>query len=215
MSLRLKTAPATEPITLTEAKLFLRVDASTEDDLITTMITAARQLAEEYTMRAFITQTWNLWLDHFPSNVRERWWDGVVTASEKILQAGQPIIAIPRPPLVSITHVKTYNIEGTASTFSSSSYTVDTYGQPGRVILNTGSVWPVSLRDNQAIDVEFVCGYGAASAVPAAIKHAIYIIIANMYECRTSSEIPAGALRLLQPYKVIEVGVMNQQRRGS
>lgn len=62
-SLRLVIPPAVEPVTLEEAKLHLRVDGNEDDSLITALITAARQKAEEYTRRAFITQTWELAVD--------------------------------------------------------------------------------------------------------------------------------------------------------
>src|SRR5690606_38274918 len=56
-------APTTEPLGLTEAKLFLRVDGTEEDDLISSLITATREQAEEYLRRSLITQNWSLWLD--------------------------------------------------------------------------------------------------------------------------------------------------------
>ncbi len=58
-------APATEPVTLSEAKLFLRVDSSTEDSLITDMIVASRMQAENFLRRALITQTWKLSFDEY------------------------------------------------------------------------------------------------------------------------------------------------------
>lgn len=60
MRLELVTAPASEPITLADAKKFLRVTHAHEDDLIGLLITAARQAAEARTGRALITQTWRL-----------------------------------------------------------------------------------------------------------------------------------------------------------
>src|SRR5690242_9322203 len=56
-------APATEPVSLSEAKLFLRVDGTEEDAQITDCIEAARDSAEQYLRRSLITQNWSLWLD--------------------------------------------------------------------------------------------------------------------------------------------------------
>jgi uncharacterized phiE125 gp8 family phage protein len=44
----------TEPITLTEAKNFCKIDISTDDDLINVLITAARQMCEAYTGVGFV-----------------------------------------------------------------------------------------------------------------------------------------------------------------
>lgn len=64
-ALKLITPPASEPVTLQEAKNHLRVDVSDDDSLISTLITVARQKAEEFTRRSLITQTWELSLDGF------------------------------------------------------------------------------------------------------------------------------------------------------
>jgi len=63
MFLRLVTPPQLEPVTVEEAKQHLRIDGNEEDDYIASLITVARQRAEEYTRRAFISQTWELALD--------------------------------------------------------------------------------------------------------------------------------------------------------
>lgn len=219
MSLVLKTAPATEPITTTEAKLYLRVDTSADDDLIAAMIVAARQKAEEYTLRSFITQTWTLWLDAFPYGRSERFWDGVVQASINTLNEGSRVINIPRPPVLTITHLKTYDNSDTATTFSSSNYIVDIAGAPGRIILKNGQSWPSALRPAQAIEIEYTAGYGAASAVPAAIKQALYLTIGYFYENRGACDgdlsvmgLPGMARVLLNPYRVLSIGTMNPQR---
>jgi uncharacterized phiE125 gp8 family phage protein len=58
--LTLVTPPPYEPITLAEAKLFLRVDGSEEDSLISHLITAAREKAESWLRKSLLTQTWQL-----------------------------------------------------------------------------------------------------------------------------------------------------------
>ena len=44
----------TEPVTLTEAKNFCKIDISTDDDLVNILITAARQMCEAYTGVGFV-----------------------------------------------------------------------------------------------------------------------------------------------------------------
>lgn len=50
------TPPSSEPITLTQAKAYLRVDFNDDDQLIADTITRARSLCETITGRAFATQ---------------------------------------------------------------------------------------------------------------------------------------------------------------
>ena len=57
--LKLITAPAEEPVSLTEAKTHLRVDTSADDTYIARLITSARAHVEEAILhRPLITQTW-------------------------------------------------------------------------------------------------------------------------------------------------------------
>lgn len=60
--LRIKTAATTEPVTLAEAKVHLRVDldSTAEDALIGTLISAAREAVEQITGQALAVATY-LW----------------------------------------------------------------------------------------------------------------------------------------------------------
>ncbi len=64
--------PASEPVTLADAKTFLRVDHDADDVLIGSLIAAARRLVETATRRALITQTWRLVRDAWPAGGRLR-----------------------------------------------------------------------------------------------------------------------------------------------
>ena len=167
MSLKIVTAPALEPISLDEAKLHLRVDLddATEDALINSLITTARQYCEGYQRRNYITQTWELWLDDFPPLI---------------------YINIPLPPLQSVTHVKYYGTDDTEYTFSSDDYFVDTKSEPGRVSLGYIKQWPsTTLRPVNGVCVTFVAGYGDADTdIPQSVKQAMLLLIAAWYEQR-------------------------------
>ena len=56
-------SPAAEPLTLAEAKLYLRVDGGLEDGLIGDLIASARIMAEQWLRRSLISQTWKLAYD--------------------------------------------------------------------------------------------------------------------------------------------------------
>lgn len=58
------TPPSGEPVTLAEAKLYLRVDSSDEDALIGDLIPAARVAAENWMKRSLMTQSWKLTFDY-------------------------------------------------------------------------------------------------------------------------------------------------------
>lgn len=210
--LDLVTAPASEPVTTSEVKTFLRIDSSDEDTLLSNLITAARQSAESYTGRAFITQTWKMFLDGWPYGKGE-WWDGVRQLPIRELH-GLSELNIPLPPLQSITHVKTYDDDDTATTFSSSNYYVSSYSgdyaRNGRISLRTSATWPTYERDSDGIEIQFVAGYGdSASDVPQQIKQAILQEVAYLYENRSACEGDCIACdvakRLLNPFKLMKI----------
>lgn len=210
--LKLVTAPATEPVTLAEAKAHLRVTASDEDTLLTNLIVSARQDAEEFTRRAFITQTWDYALDAAGlgqcASYGEGYSEGIDVVSLK------DAIEIPRPPLISVTSVKSYSTGNVEAVFASANYFVDTLSEPGRIALNLGQVWPTDLRAANALIVRFVAGYGAAGAVPQKIKDAMLRYIAYLYENREGSQavqfagqlggnLPGDVQLLLSRYRVV------------
>ena len=164
MTLTEVTAPATEPVTLAEAKLHLRVDTNDENDLVTALITAAREYAETFTHRALITQTWDLKRDEFPS--------------------GDPIW-LPKAPAVSVTSITYTDSAGTAQTWSSTLYTTDLptgpWARRGRIVPGYGETYPSTRTVPNAVVVRFVAGYGAATAVPASIKAAMKILIGTWF----------------------------------
>lgn len=190
----LVTSPAEEPITLTEAKTHLRVDFSTDDTYITSLIVAARIQAEDLLCRALITQTWDHYLTDFPRG---------------------DSIRIPKGRLQSVTSLKYTDAEGTESTVDSATYHVVTWEDPGRIALAYSQTWPsVTLRSVGGVCVRFVCGYGAAAAVPKTIKQAMLLTIGHWYENReevvvgqglTTIQLPIAAEALLWPYRILSV----------
>lgn len=178
--------------TVPEAKAHMRIDLADDDGLITALIATARDKAERFTRRAFITQVYDLVRDNAPGELE-----------------------IPRPALQSIGGVFVTSDDGVESQVSATLYNPDTKSTPGRVRLKSGETWP-SHRGFASFRVRFTAGYGdQANAVPEAIKTVIKIIVADLYENREGRseatfapqaeagiDIPDLAKTLLQPYRV-------------
>ncbi len=165
------TPPTEEPVTVGEAKLHARIDEDADNAAVMGFIKAARELAETYTRKAFVTQTWQMFLDDFPA------------CSE---------IELPRPPLSSVTHVKAYDDADAATVFASSNYFVDTATQPGRLVLRDAASWPDAERVANAVEVQFIAGT-TVDLVPQAIKQGIFNLVAWLYEHRGDGMEPPDA----------------------
>lgn len=177
MSLQLTSPPAQEPVSLAEAKAWLRA-GDDEDDLIGELIVAARIRCEWHAGRAFVSQGWTLWLD----------------------AAGD--VALPLPPLAGVDTVTLHAADDSATVLETSGYQVDVPG--GRLIFNAPHP---GLRAVNAVSIAFTCGYGGADAVPAAIKSAILQTVSWLYEHRggDAAPVPDAALALLAPYRAMRL----------
>lgn len=185
MNYRLVTGPATEPLTYSEVKAFLRLNDDSEQTFVTTLITIARQIVEGQTWRPLISQTWALQFD----------------ASELNLF----ISNINKAPIISIDSVTYYDVNNALQTLSPTLYETDIYGNPARFRLKS---IPNVYDRMGALIVNFVCGYTNAAAVPQAIKQAMLLIIGHLYENRQDvvtgtqvNEIPMASRYLLEPYR--------------
>ena len=179
MSLQLNAPPATEPVTLAQAKAWLKVETDDEDALITALIPAARARAEWHTGRAFVTQGWTLWLD----------------------RVGE-CVELPLPPLAGVESVTLYVADDAATVLAEDGYRVDVPG--GRLLFKSSHP---GLRPRNAAAIAFTCGYGDAADVPAAIASAILLLVAQLYEHRgdKGAPMPDQALALLAPYRVVRL----------
>lgn len=179
--LTLDTGPTQEPVTLQEVKEYLRVDDSTDERIIRPFIETARRFCEEHTGRALLTQTFTLFLDTLDS-LEEPLWEGMRTGP--YLNYYKNYVTLPRAPVVSVSHIKTYDDADTATTFASSKYYVDTAREPARIYLRTGETFPTALRVANAIEVKFVAGYTTQYNIPEPLRLGILQHIAYLYEHR-------------------------------
>jgi len=198
MKYRVTEQPASEPVSLEDARTHLRVTAfgsplaHPDDDYISALIPAARAFCEEYLRRGLATQTIQFGVDNFHGD-----------------------IAIPLQPVQSIGSITYIDTAGVQQTLATSVYEIDEY--EGVIRLKYGQSWPVTRGQNNAVTVSAVVGYTNGESpdshpLPAAIKAAMLLIIGNLYEHRTQdvvngsqlnfNSLPLGVYSLLQPYRL-------------
>ncbi len=162
--IKIITPPASEPISLIEAKIHCKVDGNHDDALLAIYIAAAREAVEHITGRKLVTQTLEMALDAFPSAE----------------------ISLPVAPVQSVASVKYINAEGVLTTVSSANYTLDNYGLSPAIVPASGLAWPAAQSVNNAVLIQFVAGYGAAADVPHGIKSWILLTVGTLYKNRES-----------------------------
>lgn len=172
MQLTLVTAPASEPVTLTEICSHLRlIESELDSDSSTDLesdIQSAREHVEDITSRKLFTQTWKYFIDVFPCT---------------------NFIKIPFGNLQSITHVKYTDSDGAQTTMTvNAEYIVETNGeQCGRIVLPYSVSWPsFTAYPSNPIEIQFVCGWDDVDDIPAKYKSAIKLICGDLYANRES-----------------------------
>jgi uncharacterized phiE125 gp8 family phage protein len=149
---KVTTQPTVEPITLDQFKDALRVTGCDFDDQLTELLKVCRLKVEHDSYRKLITQTVTMYLTDFPDNC----------------------IPIRLAPVSAVNSVKYYDQNGTQQTVTASDYWTDFVQTPPEIRLRQGHSWPPTQQDRpNTVEVEFVCGYGAAVAVPVEAKLAI------------------------------------------
>ena len=144
MGLTLTTPPGAEPISLTETKAHLRIDHTTDDVLLGTLISAARDYVELRTERQIVAATYQYTLDQFPAEIK-----------------------LPKSPLISVSSVQYVDSAGTTQTVAAAVYDVDDNSEPAVIREAYGQTWPTPRMTPNCVLVNFVVGYGAPFAAAA------------------------------------------------
>jgi uncharacterized phiE125 gp8 family phage protein len=160
--------PAGEPVTTTEAKAHLKIASTLEDEQIAGFIKSARALAESYTGRQFLTATWALKLDDFPS------WE----------------IEAKPTPLIAVSSIVYVDSDGDATTLDAADYQVSAY--QGLITPAYGESWPITRSQMDAVTVTFTAGYGTADDIPQTVRQAILMQVGEWVMNREPSRSPGG-----------------------
>lgn len=183
MGLKMIVPPVDEPVLIDDLRIHSRIDNEEEYLYISETISAAREYCEELQNRAYMTQTWELTLNRFPS-----------------------VIVLPKPPLQSVEFIKYKDLAGTETILDTTKYAVDTTSFLGRIVPIYS--WPsFSPYPINAVTVRFVCG---SEVVGERVKHAIKLLAAHWYENREAfgsldKEIGVSISRLLGLDRVVPI----------
>lgn len=160
-SLTVSTAPTTEPVTLAEAKAWLRVDTNDNDLAIATAIAAARNAIEQWLQRQLLTAVYELRLDGFPSEQDN-------------------ILRLPMGPVQSITSISYQDVDDNTTTQDLAKISQDLKSDPARLRPKVGEVWPTTRKDLNAITVKYSTGYGTVADIPGSILVALRMLLLDL-----------------------------------
>jgi uncharacterized phiE125 gp8 family phage protein len=178
-------APAVEPVSLDEARAFLRVEHNDDDEVIAALAAGSRIHVEAQTRRALIPQDWRISADCWPQ-------DGRLT----ILPA----------PLQSLIAARVYDAGGNAQTLDTQAFVPDLAGST-----LVFAPWALPAPGRLAgIELDVRVGYGdAAIDVPEALRQAIRLLTAHWYDNRglvaagSVAALPANVTALIAPYRMV------------
>jgi uncharacterized phiE125 gp8 family phage protein len=158
-SIKTETA-GTSLLTTAQAKTHLREELSdaTNDAYIDTLVSAAQSWVEKFTNRKLTAGTYDLYLTDFPKE-----------------------IVLPFSPISEITHIKYYT-GGVLTTLAAADYFYSIYEEPCRI--QPDDTWPEVDDDMFAVQVRFKTGYTSPDVCPESLKHAVRLLLTDMYENR-------------------------------
>lgn len=185
MALTLVTAPVREPLTLDEAKPFLRVSTDEENAIVNRLSVAAREYAETFTRRALLTQVWDWKLDGFPCGVLE----------------------LPIANVTAIGSITYIDQNGDSQTWSSALYQTDLPVGPkapfGRIVPAYGQSWPSTRDQMNAVTVRFTAGYGSdPDAVPSSLITAMQTLVTHWFTNREPVAVGVGIGAVAVPLSI-------------
>lgn len=182
MRARLVTPAVDSVLTLAAAKVFLRVEGSDEDALITDLITSATAHIEQLTGRSICGQEWELSASSFTDE-----------------------FLLPNGPVRSVEAFTYEPGTGDPVAVDAGLYEVDLVSDPARVLRRSGAVWPNPASSASAVKISYLAGY---EAVPAPLRQAVLLLVGHWYTNREAvvtgtiaTEIPLGVDQLIHNYR--------------
>ena len=175
MAIAVIKAPVSEPVSLAEAKRQCVVEHDLDDDLLTLLISVAREHGESLTRRSWAPQTIELTLDRFQTN--------------------SSYIELPYGPVSGLLSIK-YMVanDDTEYTFDTTKLRFDFSRLLGRTMLKAGETWPT---DAVEVRVRYTAGWAIAE-FPSTLKQWALVKIASLYGQRENLVVGPQMLTVME-----------------
>ncbi len=187
----LQTAAADRPVRTDEAAEWLRETDSARFGLVSELVDSAIATLEREHWTQFCTATFDQYFDDWPS-VR---------------------FLLAKHPVLTVSTVKYTDQDGTEQTVETTVWEQADEAGRGIVRLKYNQTWPSDCRGHEDdIVIRYTAGYGAPAAVPAPIKHAIRVWLADSYDFCGSvaplqlSKAPRTVENLMNAYSYRTIG---------
>lgn len=161
MNLTLVSAPTGYPVNIEEVKAFCRVEDNDNDEILTTFLKSAVELAENETGRRFMPQQWRLDLDKFEDKI----W-------------------LPYPNLISVDSFKYYDSANALQDVDSEVYNAGSVDGVGCITLAYNQNYQQSYQRPDAVQITYTCGYSNLTDIPTSLKNAINTITWFLFDDR-------------------------------
>ncbi|HCS53283.1 head-tail connector protein [Rubinisphaera sp.] len=196
MGVSVMSQPAEEPLSLDMVKEQLRIDGDDENAHLQRLMRSARHQVEQQCWRQLMRATLFWTMDEFPEC---------------------RTLFFPRPPLVEVTSVKYYDLDGQLQTFDPMNYFVDTTGEPGRIALKSAHDWPETNLQPGSVQITYEAGLEDPADVPEDLIVAMLLIVGHQYTNREAvalgtiaTELPMGVNALLTPHRFRDYRILGQ-----
>lgn len=188
--LDLVTPPASEPITLADAKRHLAIEDDDWDEILNAYIAAARSAAESFLKMSLLTTGWRYRIDRFfPWEIR--------------LPIGPVFDTGDSPNSLSVSYI---DDAGATQILAETEYQVS-FGETAVIRPAYGKVWPSTRPVMDAVTVEFEAGWESAGDIPKAIMQGMWLTVGDFFAQRENivigqpvAEIPTAARNLMMPF---------------
>lgn len=162
-----------EPVTLMEAKSYIRVDDDDDDFIIKNIIKSVREISEKYLKKTIRLSKFSYYRKNNFGNC----------------------LKLPSAPIEKIEEIYCHK-----SVIYKSPLNKDLYH-----ILDDDKIIFKNKPEGNALDIHYIAGFDT-DKLPAALKQAMLIHIAHIYETRClNNDIPKSSLQLYRPFQLLRV----------